>query len=356
MKPFSAIGAILVTVGLVTAPPAGAQTKEQKAGARAAADAGGDAFDAGKYAEAADLFERAERLVHAPPHLLYAARAHVKLGHLVEARELYLTLTRERLADSAPRPFRDAQSMGEKELAEVEPRLAYVSVVVQPGAGATAVRVTRNGEAIPAELLGVPAPVNPGEYSYQAFADGMESNSTTVKLREGTRETVLLTLRDIPGYVKPKAAEGGAASSTAAPTAGGSLTSAPPTDAPSSGGRPLLVGAIAGFGVAVAGGVIGTVFMLKSGETSDKSDAAFKVCDAAGTCPKGSPLSKEIDAIDADARTQQAIGITSLAIGGVGLAAGVTLLIMDQNRSSATSSRSVTPVVGLNYFGVAGRF
>src|SRR6185369_1760196 len=98
VKPFLTFGAILVTAGLITAPPAQAQTKEQKAGARAAADAGGDAFDAGKYAEAADLFERAERLLHAPPHLLYAARAHAKLGHVVEARELYLTLTREHLA------------------------------------------------------------------------------------------------------------------------------------------------------------------------------------------------------------------------------------------------------------------
>lgn len=359
MKPFLAIGTILVAAGLVTAPHAAAQTKEQKAGARAAADAGGDAFDAGKYAEAADLFERAERLMHAPPHLLYAARSHVKLGHLVEARELYLTLTRERLADSAPRPFRDAQTMGEKELAEIEPRLAYVSVVVQPGAGATSVRVTRNGEPVPAELLGVPAPVNPGEYAYQAFADGMESNSTTVKLKEGTRETVLLTLRDIPGASKNKPAPAGSPAAADTSTAGGSLTTPPPSDSDGrgGGGRPLLVGSIAGFGVAVAGGVVGTLFLLKSGETRDESDAAFKKCRAAGTCPnEESAGAKEIDAIDADARTQQAIGITGLVVGGVGLAAGVTLLIMDQNRSTVTSSRSITPIVGLNYWGVAGRF
>ncbi|HYQ15000.1 MAG TPA: hypothetical protein VEQ58_04570, partial [Polyangiaceae bacterium] len=194
MKPFLAIGAILVTVGLITAAPAGAQTKDQKAGARAAAEAGGDAFDNGKYAEAADLFERAERLLHAPPHLLFAARSHVKLGHLVEARELYLTLTREHLPANAPRAFRDAQQLGEKELAAVEPRLAYASVVVQGGAGAANVKVLRNGEPVPPELLGVPTPINPGESSYQAFADDMESTTTKVNFREGVRETVVLTL------------------------------------------------------------------------------------------------------------------------------------------------------------------
>jgi len=358
VKPFLAIGTMLVAAGLITASPAGAQTKEQKAGARAAADAGGDAFDAGKYAEAADLFERAERLMHAPPHLLYAARAHVKLGHLVEARELYLTLTRERLPDSAPRPFRDAQNMGEKELAEVEPRLAYVSVVVQPGAGATSVRVTRNGEPVPAELLGVPAPVNPGEYSYQAFADGMESNSTTVKLREGTRETVLLTLRDIPGATKNKPAPSGSPAGGTS-TAGGSLTTTPPSDnAPSGGGgRPLLVGSIAGFGVAVAGGVIGTIFLNKASETNDKSDAMFKECTAAKTCDEHTPLAAEIDDIDAEGATQTGVAIAGYVTGGLGLAAGITLLILDQNRSSVASNRpSVTPLVGWNYVGVAGRF
>jgi hypothetical protein len=359
VKPFLAIGTIVVAAGMITAPPAGAQTREQKAGARAAADAGGDAFDAGKYAEAADLFERAERLIHAPPHLLYAARSHVKLGHLVEARELYLTLTRERLPDSAPRVFRDAQQMGEKELADVEARLAYVSVVVQGGAGANSVHVTRNGEAVPAELLGIPTPVNPGDYSYQALAEGMESTPTTIKLREGVRETVVLTLRQIPGAVKKKnpAQPGDAPANTS--TAAGSLGGAPPSDnAPSSGGaRPLLVGSIAGFGVAIAGGVLGTVFILKSNDTQDKSTAKFNDCNPKGTCPQGSPLAAEIDGLDSSATTQRGVAIASFVTGGVGLATGITLLILDQNRSTVTSSRAtVTPLVGLNYLGVAGRF
>lgn len=352
MKPFLAIGTILVAAGLITAPPAGAQTKEQKAGARAAADAGGDAFDAGKYAEAADLFERAERLMHAPPHLLYAARAHVKLGHLVEAREHYLALTREQLPATAPRVFRDAQQMGEKELAEIEPRIAYVSVVVQGGAGATSVRVTRNGEPVPAELVGIPTPINPGDYSYQALADGMESTSTSVKLRDGARETVVLTLRDIPGYVKPKAGPSNG-SETGPSAASGSLTSPPQSDsAPSSGGRPFLVGSIAGFGVAVAGGVLGAVFISKSGESSDEADALYAKCEPNCTDED----SKHIVPFDDDAATQRGIAIASFVTGGVGLAAGITLLILDQNRSTVASRASVTPVVGLNYVGLTGRF
>lgn len=348
VKPFLTIGTILLTAGLLTAAPAGAQTKEQKAGARAAADAGGDAFDAGKYAEAADLFERAERLMHAPPHLLYAARAHVKLGNLVEARELYLTLTREQLPPSAPRVFRDAQQMGEKELNEIEPRIAYVSIVVQGGGGATSVRVTRNGEPVPAELVGVPTPINPGDYSYQALADGMESTATSIKLRDGARETVVLTLRNIPGYVKPKsAASNGEA--TGAAGADGSLTSPPPSDSEPSRGRPFLVGAVAGFGVAVAGGVIGGVFLGKANENSRQADA---LCNP--TCRDEDR--DAITAFDNDATLQQGIAIGGFVTGGVGLAAGITLLVLDQNRSTTSSGARVTPLVGFNYVGVAGSF
>lgn len=339
---------ILTAVLLLTSAQAGAQSKEQKAGARAAAEAGGDAFDAGRYAEAADLYERAERIMHAPPHLLYAARAHLKLGHLVEAREHYLTLTREQLSPNAPRAFRDAQQLGEKELADLEPRLPYVSVVVQGGGGATALRVTRNGQPVPAELLGVPTPVNPGDYSYQAFAEGMESTATSVKLSEGVRETVVLTLRPIPGFTKPKAegapgSEGGSASS--------SLSSRPSDTGVSLGGRPLLYGAIAGFGVAAVGVTVGTIFVLKGMSTKEKAD---DLCDRGpdGRCRGDKAL---VDPIDSDARFQTGVGITGYVVGGLGLATGITLLVMDGNRSAVNSAR-VVPLIGPGFVGARGTF
>lgn len=354
VKPILALGAILTSVALTTAPPANAQTKEQKAGARAAAEAGGDAFDAGKYAEAADLFERAERLLHAPPHLLYAARSHAKLGHLVEARELYLTLTREHLPVTAPRPFREAQQQGERELAAIEPRLAYVSVVVQGGAGASGVRVTRNGEQVPAELLGLPTPVNPGEYTYQAFAEGMESTTTTVSFREGVRETVVLTLRDIPGAKKP-ATPSSAAGAQPSGSASSSTTAPPPESQPSSG-RPLLIGSLVGFGFAAAGGAVGTVFLLQGLSRQDEADSEFqKVCPA-GVCPIDADHSL-YKTIDDDAATKKNIALASYITGGVGLVTGITLLILDQNRNSTgIAGPAIVPVAGLGYAGVAGRF
>ena len=351
-KYFLTSGTIATALFLVSAPPAAAQTREQKADARAAAEAGADAFDAGKWAEAADLFERAEKLMHAPPHLLFAARAEAKLGHLVEARELYLALTREHLGDRPPKAFKDAQQMGERELSDIEARLPYVSLAVQ-GAGKAPFRVTRNGVDIPTETLGVPVPINPGDYSYQAFAEGMESTPTTVKITDGARETVLLTLRTIPGWTPPVAG-----STPTRPSSGaGSSGQAPPQDEGEkrSSGRPLLIGSIASFAVGAAGIGVGAVFLSKHSKASDEANALYKACTSERTCPEGSPLAREVATKDDDANTKLQVAVTGFIVGGVGVIGGVTLLILDAGRDTTASTR-LTPVVGLNYAGIRGTF
>src|SRR5688572_12455326 len=52
--------ALALVVSCLSAAPAEAQTDAERAGARSAATAGADAFDAGKYQDALDLFLRAE--------------------------------------------------------------------------------------------------------------------------------------------------------------------------------------------------------------------------------------------------------------------------------------------------------
>src|SRR5258706_10178573 len=97
------IGLVTALSGvLLHAPDVRAQTDEERAGARAAATQGADAFSQNRYADALDLFARAESLVHSPSHLLYMARSLEKLGKLVRARETYLKITRERLEPTAP--------------------------------------------------------------------------------------------------------------------------------------------------------------------------------------------------------------------------------------------------------------
>jgi hypothetical protein len=335
---------------LVTATRAEAQTDEQRAGARAAAEAGADAFDAGKYAEAADLFARAERMVHAPPHLLYGARAHAKLGQLVQARELYLKLTRERLPETAPKVFRDAQQSADSELAEVEARLPYVSVVVQ-GTNAKNVRVNRDGTPISPDLVGVPHPVDPGEHEFQAFADGMESASTRVQLKESARETVVLTLNAVAPA--PGATDAGGAAGNGTPQDTGVQVSTQ-----GSGLSPMKIGAFVGFGVGALGIGIGTFFVIKSSSTDADADEAYQACLRVSASPRCTDpeLSAETQELDDDAASQRNIAIASYVVGGLGIGAGITLLLLDSGRSGSARGPGVEPVIGLNYYGLRGRF
>ncbi|MEO6603218.1 MAG: hypothetical protein ABIQ16_25260, partial [Polyangiaceae bacterium] len=155
-------GALLLTASL-----AHAQTDLERATARDAANNGRGAFDAGQYEKSIDSFTRAESLVHAPPHLLFLARAQAKLGRLVAAHETYLKITRETLKPNAPRAFRDAQAAAELELPALDARLPYVTVTLQ-GAPSDGVTVQMDSTSLPAAMIGIPLPADPGQHTFKA--------------------------------------------------------------------------------------------------------------------------------------------------------------------------------------------
>lgn len=360
---------VVVLACLLVSVEASAQTDEERAGARAAATQGAQAFSEGRWDAAIDMFSRAESLVHSPVHLLYQARAYVKLGQLVKARETYLKIIGEELPADAPAVFRDARSDAEKELEVLEPRVPYVSVVVQ-GAGGKDVRVTMDGVAVPPALIGVPRPVDPGEHAFQAFAEGMESARSSLDVKEGRKETVVLTLQ--PVSVAPSSA---AASSVppapppgAAPVAPSSAPSSPMKDQPAEpGGRPgLEIGGWAALGVGVAGLAAGTAFGLRA--KSKRSDADG-VCRAGYNGVPNAPQAgrtdlcdvsdrKKIDRLDNQADSASTLAVVGFAVGGVGIVTGVTLLVLGYTSGGddAASERSVRPWVGWRSAGITGRF
>src|SRR5689334_22836717 len=165
--------AALWVVGLVSVPSVvRAQSDEQRAAARSLATEGATAFSEARFKDAVDLFGKAESLMHAPPHLLFLARAHAKLGQFVRAREAYLKITKETLAANAPKAFRDAQASAESEVREVEPKIASLTIRVEGGAGATDVGVMVDGAALPSVLVGLAQPIDPGTHRIEAGATG----------------------------------------------------------------------------------------------------------------------------------------------------------------------------------------
>lgn len=362
----------------IAAQSAFAQTDLERATARDAANNGRAAFDAGKYEKAIDYLSRAEQLVHSPTHLLFMARAQVKLGRLVAAHETYLKITRETLAPNAPKAFVSAQDAAEQEQEALDARLPSVTVTLQGATTLPDTTVQMDGTPLPAAMIGIPLPADPGEHVFKATGPWIASDPVTAKLTEAAKQTVTLKLRQTgepptPVAAKPAAAAGAqpvnpgapaeAATATTAATASTANTGTPTTDARAGGHGPgLMIASIASFTVGLASAGVGTYYMLKASSTRNESDKLYEQCTLAsgnnGKC--NDPMKQdEILSKDNEADHQQKLGIVGLVGGGVGVLAGTIFLIADLSRGSNTASHStphVTPVFGLQSVGVVGTF
>jgi len=343
--------AVLLAIALGTSlaePSAWAQSDDDRAGARVAATEGVKALNDKRFAEAADLFSRAESLVHSPVHLLYLARSQEKLGQLVKARENYTKIVREKYASDAPDAFRQAQASAQQEVGGLDGRIAAITVKLEGEKGP--VTVTMDGEKVPPALIGLPLPVDPGSHTFQAAGTDLKSDPVTVSVAEGGRDALTLTVKSAPGTLAPGAI---APAVAAAPTPAPAATTAPSpgTESTTGGGSSSMkVGGYIALGVGVVGVGLGTVFLLKA--TSKKSDAN-DLCGA----PAGCPLSKksEIDELDSDYKSAGTVSIISYAVGGIGLATGITLLALSGSKHSESAAR-VTPWIGYQSAGLSGRF
>ena len=192
----SCLGLVVVTLALSSTIAAAQTEDEKRATARGLAQSGLNAFNEGKLDDAIDRFRRAEALVHAPPHLLYIARASASLGKLVQANEAYLRIVREEVASTAPKAFVDAKKSATQEQAALEPRIPKLTIVVKVGQGASGAAgnapepvVTMDGAVVPAALVGVAHPVDPGAHTLSATARGYKANDVAIKVNESASET-----------------------------------------------------------------------------------------------------------------------------------------------------------------------
>jgi hypothetical protein len=330
-----------------------AQGDVERAGARAAAEAGVQAFGEGRFQDAVDLFTRAESLVHATPHLLYIARASEKLGRLVAAREAYTKIVREPLAPNAPAAFVRAKTEAEQELAALQPRIPMVTVKIQ-GNGADIAQVTVDGKEIPKALIGIPIPIDPGKHDFKAVAGGASSQVVTKSIPEKSKESVLLVLTGEVGTVAPAAPAAGTEKPGAAAGAEGAGGAAEPAKSPtkdrgaeSKGGSK--VPAYVAFGVGGVGAAVGTVFLLQFSKNNSDYEAKFEDCKKV-YCENGEA---DITALREDAQKAGTLAVIGYGVGAVGIGTGIVLLATSKKKTDAAYVR---PWVGLHSAGVEGRF
>jgi len=288
-----------------------------RAAARILAQQAKEALDARDYAAAADRFARADALVHAPTLMLGLARADVGLGKWIAALDVYNRILREGASPGAPRPFFDALKDARAELDALEPRVP--SVIIEVVGAAT--KVTLDGEVVPAAVLGMNRPVDPGDHLIRAEGAGLVPAEAKVKATERNVETVTLKLElpapplvAVPPLVRP-AAEGSTQRTLAFAALG-------------VGGAGLLLGAITG-GLAIA--KHGTI---------------------AAACPDPHRCT------DPDIGTYHTLGALSNAglIGGSVIAAAGVALYATAPSVKRGGEATIIPLLGVGWVGGRGSF
>lgn len=348
------LAASVLVIGLQTAASGHAQTDTQRAGARAAATQGFHAYQKGQWQKAINLFTRAQELVHAPTQVLYIARAEAKLGHYVKAHELYLEITRQTLPANAPGAFRRAQKSAEKEVKEVQAKIAHLAIKVG-GAGKTPVTVTMDGKPVPPELVGIQMPVDPGKHHIKAAASGFNPATKDVSLADGATQSISLTLQPNSSAAGPAAPP-----KASAPAQQVGTQTAPKGDQGTAdhggGSKGLRIGSYVALGVGVVGLGLGTFFVLRSSSKRKDANAAYNACGS--PCLDSNPKSSEVASLDNQARSAKTLAAVGYVVGGVGVAAGVTLFVLSRHHHSAehADAPSVHPWVGLRSAGVTGTF
>ena len=350
---FVAVAAVSVSVSLGVPAIALAQTPPsdptRAASARELAEDARDAYDAGDYAKALDLYRRAVALVPAPTLVLREARCLAKLGRLVEASELYVRVVQTPIDASSPSAYKTAVDEGGAELDALRPRIPMLKVSVSGARWGAVLDLRLDGQSMPAALMDVERPLDPGDHTVDGTIDQRPVAAQHVHATEGQHLQVVVRPTDLGDATAqpPPAAAAPPASNAAAPAA----STEAPAPAPRDRGSAQRTLGWAAIGVGAAGVLTGVIAgVVSTGHEHDLENEC-----PAGRCPPSAQ--SDLDAF----RTTRTISTVGYVVGAVGLAAGVVLVLTAPRRApsvatNGASSARVGAFVGVGSAGVAGAF
>ncbi|HEY3666954.1 MAG TPA: hypothetical protein VGL19_13165 [Polyangiaceae bacterium] len=319
----AALATGLLWVGSALADP----TAEDRATARSLAGEGYQALQTKDYSTAVDRFSRADALVHAPTLMIDWARSLVGLGKLVEAQERYEQIIREGVDAKAPKSWQKALSDATAEVAELKPRLAWVTITVN---GSNDARVTIDGTAVPPAAIGVRRAVNPGARMVRVSAPGFLPQKMALELTEGGEGSADFNLEPDPD----------AASKPPPP---------PPEAAPAARKPHDSTLAYVAFGVGGAGLVVGAV---TGGLALGKRSELASACTPAGDCRSNQKN------VLSSYHTLGTVSGVGFGLGVVGIGTGIALLLLDHGGAPAPTPQGLTikPYIGVASLGALGSF
>ena len=301
-----------------------------KGAARELASEAKDDFDAGRFEAAERKFQRAYEIANIPVLALWTARSLARQGDLVGASEFY-----RQTVHLAPNDFwagnaqQQAQADAARELDELQPRIPRLRIRIE-GSGANDVEVAINDVKIASALVGIEIPKNPGRW-HVVGKKGVATVEQTIELGEGEHKEAVLTFVSVaepPPLITKTIVE-----------------EPPPPPQPPVGktGSRRTWGWIAAS-VGAAGLLTGAVTgIVVASNTSLRNE-----------CPSNPCSSPKVNSGQVSTyNLMRNISTAGFVVGGLGAAAGVTLLLWTPKRESEAS---LALWLGPSSAGVEGAF
>jgi len=315
------LGAGVAAALALTPLPARATSPADSAAAQALFEQAKRLLKEGKAAEACPKLEESQHLDPGSGTLINLARCYEQTERLASAWNKYLEAAAAAAASGNVQREKEARARA----AALRPTLSELVIDISPDAKAVSgLEVTRDGERVGPAQWGVPIPADAGEHRVTAAAPGRESwqGVVVVKGPGGTFTAFVPAL--VPAGGAPLAVN---------PEPVPAAVGAPEPARPSGGlGTQRTVALVAG-GVGVVGVVVGSIFGLKS---KSEHDEAENYCDG-NRCTDA----RGVSAGNA-AHSAGNVSTVAMIIGGVGLAAGVTLWLTAP-KAPATAALQLTP-------------
>jgi hypothetical protein len=211
-------------------------------------------------------------------------------------------------------------------------------VIAVEGADAKDVSLSVDGTPLPAAVLGIATPVDPGPHVFAGKTTSSRSEPVKVTLAEGATEKVTLKFSAV-------AQETPEPSKTDVPTAIEQPQAKAPGSAASSS-LPMWVS----LGVGAAGLVAGGVFVVLN--HVDRSSANDEC--GSGACPASKRA--DIDSLDSQANTASTLSWVSFGVAAAGLGTGAVLFLLRGNKpaDAAPAARSNTTPPATAHASVTG--
>ena len=280
------------------------------------------------FSGALELFRAADAIMGVPTTGYELAKAQADVGQLVEARATVRSLLAAPRQANEPEPFTEARRRAEELDAALDKRIGALRFVITGAAPSESLRITVDGEEVPAPALRLPFRVNPGHHRVVA-----EAHQQRVEREIDARE------RDTVDVPLPLPVGVGAAPSAAPTTAG--ANGLPAHTEPR---IPAL--AYVGGGIAAAGLVVGSVTgLLASSKAHDAKAGCVDV-----RCPPSTWSNLD------SARALATASTIGFAVAGAGLATGIIALLLAKPSAEPASQARLVVSTGLSNVTISGSF